>query len=864
MILFQEDWARERASVHYETENKSFIKIAMILRKLGINNWAFPLALIQKDLVGHDPLNLKDPSKDLRRCISLEAKINPWYFFREICRVPASGSGAISFKANRANIAMIWCFYNNIHYMAIQPRQTGKAAPLTSLIKTPDGWISMGDVKIGTMVSTPDGKTSHVIGIYPQGIKPIYRITFEDGRSTECCDEHLWKVCTSDTVNLNWTVITLRHIKKLLNKNINVFIPRVKSEIEETGKKLLKIESIEYVGKKEAQCIEIDHPDHLYITDNFIVTHNTVSACAIMTHVMYISGINIEITLYTKDSALVHANVARIKTIREALPDYLIYKQVRDTDNKEGLSYEILKNRYRTAIAKDSKQDADNLGRGMTSPVCHGDEPAFCNNIEITYPVMMLSTVTAVQNAKANGQPHSNIFTTTAAPIDTPRGRFTYDLVNKAMPFTETMYDLQNKEEAYRLVHANSTNDMINGTFSYLMLGLTHEWYEQACRLSGASKEVNDRELLNEWKSGTDTSILDPDIIKILTNNKHEPNYTEIINEYVVRWYLPRDVVSSPIFLNKRYILGMDSSENIGQDFTTLVLIDISDMSVAATFRCNESNTIKIAMFIAEFLMMYTNVTFIPERNSTGGAIIDMVAMVFQRNKINPFRRIYNEIVQKRNDPEFDRINIDDPSIIDTSLKKYLGFRTTGKSRPYLYKNTLRKAASMNATRIRDTTLIGELLTLSASNGRIDHVEGGHDDMVIAYLLACWLIFFGENLNYYGINVCNILTNITSDGNVIDPVHRDRQLELRRQIKFYQDRVEATESEIIKRTYMQKIMLLQSQIDPNVNFEPIGISKVNQEVTEFGKNVYTPVEFSTQTKIKQNSAQRFQNLTRLI
>lgn len=33
--------------------------------------------------------------------------------------------------------------------------------------------------------------------------------------------------------------------------------------------------SIEYFDDVKCQCIEIDHPDHLYVTDNFIVTHNT-------------------------------------------------------------------------------------------------------------------------------------------------------------------------------------------------------------------------------------------------------------------------------------------------------------------------------------------------------------------------------------------------------------------------------------------------------------------------------------------------------------------------------------------------------------------------------------------------------------
>lgn len=37
----------------------------------------------------------------------------------------------------------------------------------------------------------------------------------------------------------------------------------------------LAIKKIELVGEKDAQCIMVDHDDHLYITDDFVVTHNT-------------------------------------------------------------------------------------------------------------------------------------------------------------------------------------------------------------------------------------------------------------------------------------------------------------------------------------------------------------------------------------------------------------------------------------------------------------------------------------------------------------------------------------------------------------------------------------------------------------
>jgi predicted ribonuclease YlaK len=41
------------------------------------------------------------------------------------------------------------------------------------------------------------------------------------------------------------------------------------------------IKDIIEIGQKECQCISVDAPDHLYVTDNFILTHNTLCAIAV-------------------------------------------------------------------------------------------------------------------------------------------------------------------------------------------------------------------------------------------------------------------------------------------------------------------------------------------------------------------------------------------------------------------------------------------------------------------------------------------------------------------------------------------------------------------------------------------------------
>jgi len=74
---------------------------------------------------------------------------------------------------------------------------SGKAQPLDAIILTPTGFKKMGDFKVGDLVSTPNGKSAAIIGIFPQGEKDIYKITFSDGTSTECCEDHLWLTKTS-------------------------------------------------------------------------------------------------------------------------------------------------------------------------------------------------------------------------------------------------------------------------------------------------------------------------------------------------------------------------------------------------------------------------------------------------------------------------------------------------------------------------------------------------------------------------------------------------------------------------------------------------------------------------------------------
>lgn len=99
--------------------------------------------------------------------------------------------------------------------------QAGKATEINTPVLTPDGFVAIGDLKVEDQVIGGDGKPCNVIGVYPQGEKDVFKLTFDEGTSITCCDEHLWKVAIGhnrfgDNRNGNekWEVLNLASIRK--------------------------------------------------------------------------------------------------------------------------------------------------------------------------------------------------------------------------------------------------------------------------------------------------------------------------------------------------------------------------------------------------------------------------------------------------------------------------------------------------------------------------------------------------------------------------------------------------------------------------------------------------------------------------
>lgn len=137
MILFKEDWYKPEnvgAVIHYDTSNKSALRLAGLIKYMGYENHSFFLALHNPKLAKVDP-HSENLTLEEKSMIAHECSINFWYYIREVALVPSpAGNEKIQFNFNRANIALFWLFFCHITTLIIQPRQTGKSLSINELV----------------------------------------------------------------------------------------------------------------------------------------------------------------------------------------------------------------------------------------------------------------------------------------------------------------------------------------------------------------------------------------------------------------------------------------------------------------------------------------------------------------------------------------------------------------------------------------------------------------------------------------------------------------------------------------------------------------------------------------------------------
>lgn len=118
------------------------------------------------------------------------------------------------------------------HLLVFGSTGAGKALRNNEWIHTPNGWKKNIELRVGDSVSTPNGESSKIIGIYPQGEKTLWKLSFEDGRSIKVSEDHLWeihkKTSDNDFNNSTGEVVSTLEIQNRIFRGEQWYIPVTK------------------------------------------------------------------------------------------------------------------------------------------------------------------------------------------------------------------------------------------------------------------------------------------------------------------------------------------------------------------------------------------------------------------------------------------------------------------------------------------------------------------------------------------------------------------------------------------------------------------------------------------------------------
>lgn len=475
-----------------------------------------------------------------------------------------------------------------------------------------------------------------------------------------------------------------------------------------------------------------------------------------------------QINLLTKDDKLRSENVKRLKNIYEELPSYLNLKTKEDANNTEEISIKALGNSYITHVPQMSPKRAYNLGRGLTTPIFHIDEAPFQPNISISLPASLAAMGAAIDAAIKNEEPYGVILTTTAGKKDDKDGKFVYTYADDSAKWSEKFLDAKDPKELEQMIRRNSRTGVcrIYGSFTYKQLGKSDEWLRSQLERTAGTPDDANRDYFNVWTSGTQHAPLPTDVLEKLTASIVTEDIQKIsaIGGYITRWYIPEDKIEA-YMATKKTIIGIDTSDGVGGDGISFVVTDVETGSLVAVGEFNETNLITFAQWLVWFLVTYLNCTMIIERRSSAATIIDYILMFLPQKGIDPFTRLFNWVVNDHYEHK-ERYAEAKMSLgrrsedLYVRSKKYFGFATSGSgetSRTELYSTTLQNAARRCADKVKDRTLTEQITGLVTRNGRVDHDIGGHDDLVIGWLLCHWFLTMAKNLAHYGIDSKSIL-----------------------------------------------------------------------------------------------------------
>ena len=299
---------------------------------------------------------------------------------------------------------------------------------------------------------------------------------------------------------------------------------------------------------------------------------------------------NSEIIFAGKDHNGSKQNLRDLKEIRDLLPEYLQLtgniglkgQKIKVPNTVQTIQHPINHNKIVTYASARSKEAADKMGRGSTTPCQYIDEISFVPYIGYFYTAAAPAFSRASRNAEANGVHYGILATTTPGDLATEEGQFVFALRNNATPWNLRYLDMT-KKQLKAMRDANTNSFFFSIIYDYKQLGSGPDYFKEMVILLNRNWAAIRREIMLCWSRQASNCAFSSEHLETIATMCHEPIRTIFFgqyNQYQMQIFEEIDLRNPPI-------IGVDVSGALYNDSSAITVIDSKTTKVCAIMNCN-------------------------------------------------------------------------------------------------------------------------------------------------------------------------------------------------------------------------------------------------------------------------------------
>lgn len=485
---------------------------------------------------------------------------------------------------------------------------------------------------------------------------------------------------------------------------------------------------------------------------------------------------NLHMQFFGKETENTKRNLATLRDDIALLPEWLQFKRYIGEDGKikksrqatESLENNLFHNKLIIHPKATSLSHAQGMARGDSGAILYFDE------IEHTlyFPELLSNSAplfkTASENAATVGAPYCRVMSCTPGNLDTKEGIDSYPIIKSMIPWTEKIYDMTEEEletyksafkEQYHSGPEKKTREVVNIfyiEYQYYQVRKTYQWVLEQYALSGDKMAIR-REILLQRLRGSNRSPISPEDIESLISNMIKSDDDLIINgKWRFRLYdhgqRPNAFHACKLDPEIPYLVGIDPAGGgggEGSDNFAVEVVNPYNLLVAAEFKSPYiSGPEAVRMLVTLVCDYIPKCVLIPEKNSMGITIIQLICEETSiRNNLYWSEKAAAKQIADLSEEGPNDYNL---KALASQYRKY-GTFNTGKVRAMMLEILFMHVESCKQI-LTTEYLVDDICKLERTRtGRIQAVQGEHDDSLFAYLHAMYVYYYGDNLEHFGI-----------------------------------------------------------------------------------------------------------------